>query len=114
MGYRKEASHLARETRWTFFRFLPIAITAIVVFSVLGFGLNSLGVFGKVFVERKAFEQSYQKSEGLKSEVAMNEAVIAQIEAQLRNPNIDENTRYSLNAQLAAAKLRLSTAYRKQ
>lgn len=107
-NYREDARKVAKETRWTFFRFLPITITAIVILSILGFGLNSIGLFGKVFVERKVFENSYQRSEGLKSGAALQEATIQQIEGMLSNPNLDSDTRFNLEAQLNAARLRLN------
>jgi hypothetical protein len=87
------------------------------LFVVAGVILTSTGYIGKftgTVVERKVFEQSYQRSESLKSEIAMNQAVIEEIESKLLNPNLDENTRFNLNAQLGAAKLRISTARRKQ
>ena len=109
-SYRDEARTVARETRWTFFRFLPIFITIVVIVGVLGFGGRSLGLWGTTVVERKVFEASYQRSESLVSEIATYEATITEIEAQLLNQNLDENTRYTLNAQLSATRIRLNSA----
>lgn len=108
--YRKEVSDIARETRWTFFTFLPISGAIVVIIALLGFGLNSLGLFGEVYVERKVFETSYQRQESLKAEIAANEAALAEIEANLANPNLDNNTRYNLKAQATAASIRIKTA----
>ena len=113
-SYRDEAREVAKETRWTFFRFLPIFIGAVVILTALGFGLRSLGLIGSTIVEREVFERSYQRSEALKAQIAVDQATITEIEMKLRNPNLDENTRYNLNAQLSAARVRISTTQRKQ
>ena len=72
--YRKEAGEIARETSWTFWRFLPIFLVAITILSLVGFGLNSLGLFGKTVVERKVFENSYQRSTALTERLATDRA----------------------------------------
>jgi preprotein translocase subunit SecF len=107
--YRSEM----KEVRWTFWRILVLVVVAVVVLSALGFGLNSLGVFGSTVVERKVFEQSYQRQEALKSRIAIDEATLAEINAKLQNPKLDENTRYNLKAQATAARIRIQTAKRK-
>ena len=112
--YRKEASEIATETRWTFFRFLPIFAMVIIVLFTIGFGLKSLGIIGSTIVERKVFEESYQRSEAIKSQIATDEAVLEEISVQLSNPNLNESIRYNLMAQQAAARVRISTAKRKQ
>lgn len=114
MSYRSEASTVARETRWTVFRFLPIFLIVVLIFGGVAAGTRYLGMWGTTVVERKVFENSYQRSEALSSEIAKNQATIAEIESQLKNPNLDENTRYNLNAQLSAARIRLQTAENKQ
>ncbi len=108
--YRKEARHVARDARWTFWRFLPLFLTIVVVLTALGFGLNSLGVFGRTVVERKVFEQSYQRSEALKARIVTDEVVIAEIKRKLINPELDKNTRHNLEAQVSAARIRINTA----
>lgn len=109
MNYKDEV----KEVGWAFRRILGWVVLAAVVLGAVGFGLNSLGVFGHTFVERKVFEQSYQRSEALKSRIATDEAALAEIEAQLRNPNLDADTRANLEAQAAAARVRLRAARRK-
>lgn len=89
---------------------LFLLVISIVVLTVLSYG----GIFTKTVVERKVFEQSYQRSEALKSQIATDEAVIAEIEGKLLNPNLDNNTKYNLKAQMSAARIRISTARRKQ
>ena len=112
--YRNEANEFRREARWTLWRFLPLALTAIVLFSVIGFGLSALGVFGRTVVERKVFENSYQRSEALKSQIAVDEATLAEITHRLTNPDLDANSRNNLEAQASAARIRLATTKRKQ
>lgn len=107
--YRDEMREIAKESRWTFFRFLPLFIGAVVILFLLGFGLKSAGIIGKTVVEREVFEQSYQRSEGLKAQLANDEAVLAEIQRKLSNPNLDESTRYNLEAQASAARVRIAT-----
>lgn len=113
-SYRDEAKQVAKETSWTFWRFLPIFLVFIVVLCAIGFGLHSMGLFGTTVVERKVFEQSYQRSEAIKSQIATDEAVLTEIERKLSNPNLDENTRHNLEAQASAARVRIETARRNQ
>jgi hypothetical protein len=96
--------------RWTFWRILVLVVAAVVTLSAVGFALNSCGVLGNTIVERKVFENSYQRTAALKSQIAADEAVLAEIEEQLKNPGLDENTRYNLEAQAAAARIRIRTA----
>jgi len=112
--YRREAKQIATEARWTFFRFLPLFIGIVVVLAVLGFGLRNLGLLGSTHVEREVFEASYQRSEAIKSQIATDEATLAEIARQLSTPNLDADTRYSLEAQASAARVRIGTARGKQ
>ena len=107
--YRNEMREVARESRWTFFRFLPLLVGAIVILSAVGFALNSFGLIGKTVVEREVFERSFQRSEALKAQIATDEAVLAEISRKLANPNLDADTRYNLEAQASAARVRIST-----
>jgi hypothetical protein len=99
--------------RWTFWRVLGLVVVAVVVLSAVGFALHSFGVFGQTIVERKVFENSYQRTEALRSQIATDEAVLAEIEEKLRNPKLDEETRRNLEAQAAAARIRIRTAKRR-
>lgn len=107
--YREEM----KVVRWTFWRVLGMAIIAAVVLGGVGFALHSAGVFGHTVVERKVFENSYQRTEGLKAQIATDEAALAEIQAKLANPNLDEDTRYNLKAQAAAIRLRIQAAKRR-
>jgi hypothetical protein len=99
--------------RWTFWRILFLVAVAVVVLGGVGFAMHSCGVFGRTVVERKVFENSYQRTEALKSQIANDRAVLAEIEAQLTNPKLDENTRHNLEAQERAARIRIKTAERR-
>jgi hypothetical protein len=92
-----------------------IAAGVIVVLLVaIGLGTRYLGLWGETRIERKVFEESYQRSEGLKAQIATDEAALVEIEAQLKNPGLDENTRYNLEAQARAARIRINTAKAQQ
>ena len=60
------------------------------------------------------FEQSFQYSEARKSEIATYEAQLAEINSQLADPNLDEDTRRSLKAQKSAIEVRFTAAKAKQ
>jgi len=110
MPYRNEMNQVAKDTAWTFWRFLPIFIVVVCILAFIGFGLNSLGLFGRTAVERKVFENSFQYSEARKSEIATYEAQLAEIDGKLANPNLDANTRANLEAQKSAINIQLSIA----
>jgi len=112
--YRKNVNEAARETRYTIVRFLPLLIGVIVILGIVGFTLRSCGILGRTIVERKVFEESYQRSEALKSQIAVDEAVLVEIEHKLRNTNLDPDTRINLEAQASAARVRIATAKAKQ
>lgn len=114
MTYRDDAKQVHKDAGWTFFKFLPLFLLVMVTLTGLGFVTRSLGLWGSTAVERKVFEQSYQRSSALKARMASEEANIAELEAQLANPNLDQNTRHNLEAQARAARVRLNTARRQQ
>ena len=110
MTYRNEVRKIERESRWTFFKVVPLLLIIIIFLGVTGFVTKSLGLWGGTIIERKVFESSYQRSESIKSRIAIDRASMTEIEQQLMNPNLDENTRYNLEAQLSAARVRIATA----
>ncbi|MFX0091547.1 MAG: hypothetical protein ACFFBD_07265 [Candidatus Hodarchaeota archaeon] len=114
MTYRNEVQRFERKTRWTFWQFLPLTVLVFTILTGIGFLFNSVGLLGRTVIERKVFEHSYQRSEALRSQIATDEATIAEIERKLVNPNLDSDTRFNLEAQLSAARIRISTAERKQ
>ena len=110
MSYRDEARQVAKDAHWTFWRFLPVLLMAVIMLSAVGFGLNSLGLFGKTVVERKVFEHSYQKQAGLQAEITIYQATLAEIERKLANLNLDANTRSNLEAQASAIRVKMVAA----
>jgi hypothetical protein len=94
------------------------AIIAVGVIAVLltaiGLGTRYLGLWGETRIQRKVFEESYQRSEGLKAQIANDEAMLAEIDAQLENPELDKTTRANLEAQARATRIRLRTARAQQ
>lgn len=109
-GYRDEARTVARDARWTFWRFLPLVLIVIVLLALVGFGLRSAGLIGRTVVEREVFERSFQRSESLKARIANDEAVLVEIGIKLGTANLEPNTRAQLEAQAAAARVRIATA----
>ena len=112
--YRDEARHVIREGHWTFWKAVPLVMLAVIALSAVGFGLQSLGLFGRTVVERKVFEQSYQKQAAVRSQIATDEAVLAEIDRKLLNPDLDAGTRHSLEAQASACRIRIATARKEQ
>jgi hypothetical protein len=108
--YRNEARRIHKEVRWTFWKVFPLALVIMIVLSAVGFGLRALGLIGETVVERKVFENSYQRSESIKAQIATDEAVLVEIERKLLNPGLDESTRHNLEAQATAARVRIATA----
>jgi hypothetical protein len=72
--------------------------------------LNYAGLFGKTFVERKVFENSYQYTEGQRARVNILRAQQVEIERQLRNKKLDGTTRSNLESQAAAIRVQLGAA----
>lgn len=112
--YRDDMRQVSREAHWTFWKFLPLFLTVVIVLGLIGFGMNSLGLFGRAVVERKVFENSYQRTESIKAQIATDEATLAEIDRKLRNPSLDANTRSNLEAQATAARVRIAAARGRQ
>jgi len=108
--YRQEVVTGLKEARWTFFKGMPLLLMIVFFLAVLGFGLNSLGLFGRTVVERKVFENSFQYSEARKSEIATFEAQLSEINRKLSGDSIDLATRTNLEAHASALRIQLSVA----
>lgn len=61
-------------------------------------------------IERKTFENSYQNSAARKSEIAAFEAQLAELDAMLADPALDDSTRRRLQGQRRALNIQLSRA----
>lgn len=108
--YRNEANQVAKDSVWTIFKFLPF----IVIFALIMFGLNSMGVIGKTVVERKVFENSYQRSEGIKSGLSMFKAQLAEVNSRLRQRDLNKYDKQDLLAKKSALTIQISTLEGKQ
>ncbi|OGZ44484.1 MAG: hypothetical protein A3J55_04565 [Candidatus Ryanbacteria bacterium RIFCSPHIGHO2_02_FULL_45_17b] len=108
--YRDEARQMAKDAHWTFWKFFPAFLVAVIMLSAVGFGLNSLGLFGKTVVERKVFEHSYQRQAGLEAEIATYQATLTEIERKLTNSELDTNTRFNLEAQASMIRIKMAAA----
>lgn len=104
--YRSEMKEIESDARWTFWKVLPLFLMVIVLLSVIGFTTRSCSLLGNTIVEREVFENSYQRSEALKSSMSIFRAQRMAIESKLLNPNLDENTKFNLEAQLSAIEVR--------
>ena len=85
---------------------LGLVVVSIIILTVTGY----LGKITGTAVEREVFEQSYQRSEAVKSEIATYSVQIASLEGQLLNPNLDAGTKANISAQLSAIKMQLNIA----
>lgn len=77
-------------------------------------GLNYVGLVGKTVVERKVFENSFQYSEARKTEIAIFEAQLVEVDRKLTNSDLTKTTRTNLEATASAIRVQLSAARRKQ
>lgn len=82
---------------WWFFTLGLLIISGLVFVS-----LNYLGIIGETIVERKVFENSYQKHEADKTAKTTYRAQLSSLRARLNNPNIDEKTKNEIQAQINA------------
>ncbi len=108
--YREDIGLGLKEARWTFFKGMPLFLMIVVFLAILGFILNSVGLFGRTVVERKVFENSFQYSEARKSEIATFEAKLSEINRKLSSENYDQATRTNLEAHASALRVQLSVA----
>lgn len=92
-----------------------VAIALAVGFAVLLLATAAVltqgfGIWATTAIERKVFEESYQRSEAIKSRIATLKAELAAVERKLAVPNLDEHTRGYLESQKAAIQVQLDTA----
>ncbi len=77
-------------------------------------GLSYFGIIGKTAVERVVFENSFQYKEARKSEVAVFQAQLTEIEGKLMNPELTVGTRANLEASASSIRVQLAAARSKQ
>jgi len=108
--YRQKVEVGLEEARWTFFKGMPLFLMIVVFLIILGFILNSMGLFGRTVVKREVFENSFQYSEARKTEIATFEAQLAEIRRKLSDDSIDPAIRTNLEAQESALRIQFSVA----
>ena len=79
----------------------------------LAFVMNAAGLIGGKAVEREVLENSYQYTEARKTEIMTMEAQLAEIDAQLADPNLPDSTKRNLKGQRSAIEVRLRVAREK-
>lgn len=92
------------------FIFLALLFSLLFFINIIILLNSGIMTIGSTIVEREVFENSYQRSEGIKEEIAINKAVEAEIEERLKNREISEEERRSLEIQKSAIKIRIETA----
>lgn len=85
---------------------VTLMLGTFVVFGVL----NAFGIIGRTVVEREVFERSFQYDQARESQGNIYTAQIAELEAQLQNPNLDAAAKANIEAQLAAIRVRARAA----
>lgn len=91
-------------TSWWFWILFLVVITTLIVTA-----LSYLGIIGQTIVERKVFEQSYQKKEADKDALATYDAQISILRRRLRAQNITDEQRAEIQAQIDALNILKST-----
>lgn len=89
---------------WWMWILLLIAIS-IPVFWMLG----GAGLLGRTILERKIFEQSYQKQAGDSAKAKIFRAQLAEIDRKLQSTNLSEDQRQALEAKAAAIRIQLNS-----
>lgn len=87
--YRDEAREIVRQGQWTFWHVFPRLLLAVGFIASIGFGLNSLGMFGKAAVGRAVFEQTQSFVHG-------KNTYIARLRLQYEVETADATTKESL------------------
>jgi len=100
MKIKQEKKYFASWWMWISFLMISAAII---------FALNSIRLIGRIVVERKVFEQSYQKQEADKTALTTYSSQLAQLRGKLNNPNIDAGTRVEIKSQIDAILILKST-----
>jgi uncharacterized membrane protein len=85
-------------------------ILMLLVLSVIMFtGLSYVGLIGKTVIQRKVFEQSYQRQAGDQAKLNTFLSSKAEIEAQLSRNDLSSAQRADYLAQLAAIRVQINS-----
>jgi len=82
---------------WWFWSLFLIIISSIIIT-----GLSYLGIIGETIVERKVFENSYQKKASDEDALSTYDAQLSILQRRLRHQNLSENERIEIQAQIDA------------
>ena len=72
-------------------------------------GLNAAGLIGHTIVERKVFEESYQKKAGDRARLNTYRASEAMLLRRLQDTTLTEGQRANLQSQLDAVRIRINS-----
>jgi len=89
-------------------------LVLLILAAIVAGGLRYAGIWGTTVVERKVLEESYQRSAGLKQQIATYEAQLIQLNIQLADPNLEPVVRRSFKAQKAGIEVQLHSARSQQ
>jgi len=89
-------------------------LVLVVITVIAAMGLRAAGIIGGTVLEREVFKRSYQRTEGLKSQIATYEAQIASINVKLADPNLEPGVKRSLQATKAGIEIQLASARSQQ
>lgn len=76
----------------------------LIVTGVIFYSLNSLGLIGRTIIERKVFENSYQKKASDKDALSTYDAQLSILERRLRS-SLTDSERTELQAQIDAIRI---------
>lgn len=99
-------------TSW-WLRILALIIPTVLILGLIGFGMNSCGLFAGTVVERKVYENSYQNSEARRTEIMTMESQLVELDAMLADPTLPDAQRRQIQGQKRAVNVRLETARKK-
>jgi len=99
--FKEEKKEINSWIRYT----LGWVIIIIAIFSVL----NYIGIIGSTVVERKVFENSYQKVSADNKAERIYSAQLAEVNSMLDETDIDSDTRQDLRRQAALLRVQLNS-----
>jgi len=73
-----------------------------IITGIIFIGLSYFGIIGKTIVERKVFENSYQKQEADKTASTVYDSQLSMLRARLNNPSLTPGNRAEILAQIDA------------
>lgn len=96
-------------TRW-WLLILALAVVTTAVFTYLGY----FGSVASTVVERKVFEESYQRKESYKERLATLEASLVELKSRRSNPNLKPETIAEIDTQITVITARINAARSQQ